>query len=48
MSTIAVVLIVLAILFVLPGLLVEGLKWLLVIAAILLVAGFLSRFFEKR
>ena len=38
----AIVLIILAVLLGLGGLLLEGLKWLLIIAVVLLIAGFIA------
>ena len=46
--TLVIVLLVLAVLFALLGLLVEGLKWLLVIAAALMIASLVSRFLDSR
>ena len=46
--TLVIVLLVLAALFGILGLLVEGLKWLLVIAAALIIASLVSRFLGSR
>lgn len=44
----AIVLIILAVLLGLGGLLLEGLKWLLIVAIVLLVAGFVSAAIGRR
>jgi len=46
--TLVIVLLVLAVLFGLFGLLVEGLKWLLIIAGALIVASIVSNFVGSR
>lgn len=46
--TLVIVLLVLAALFGLFGLLVEGLKWLLIIAAALIIASVVSNFLGSR
>ena len=46
--TLVVVLLVLAVLFGIFGLLVEGLKWLLIIAAALIIASVVSNFLGSR
>ena len=46
--TLVIVLLILAVLFGLFGLLVEGLKWLLIIAAALIIASVVSNFLGSR
>ncbi len=46
--TLVVVLLVLAVLFGLFGLFIEGLKWLLIIAAALIIASVVSNFLGSR